>query len=132
MSATNNVVTTDQLNGLKQPINDPNAPVSAGDDPMTWTGLEDVQGSLPGHEDDFLPPIDGAQDDRYTTPIDIPATGVKFDIRRLDNLQTQEEKQRETTKNAETANTPNTAKTAGRRGNTINGMASLTGRHVVF
>jgi len=91
MSATNNVVTTDQLNGLGQPINDPNAPVSAGDDPMTWTGLEDVQGQLPGNEDDFLPPIDGAQDDRYTTPIDIPATGVKFDIRRLDNLQTQEE-----------------------------------------
>ena len=90
MSATNNAITSDQLNELGQPMNDPNAPVT-GDDPMTWSGLEDVQGRLPGNEDEFLPPIDGAQDDRYTAPIEIPATGVKFDIRRLDSLQTQEE-----------------------------------------
>lgn len=83
MSATNNVITSDQLNEFGQPINDPNPAFAPGGDPMMWTGLDG-----PG---ELEPPLDVVEDDSYAPAIDIPATGVQFDIRRLDNLQTQED-----------------------------------------
>lgn len=87
MSATNNAVTADQLDELGQPVNDPNAPLSQ-DDPMIWDNLENA---LPGSENETLPAMDAPQDDRYAPSMSIPSTGVQFDIRRLDSLQTQEE-----------------------------------------
>lgn len=87
MSATNNAVTADQLDELGQPVNDPSAPLSQ-DDPMIWDNLENA---LPGSENETLPAMDAPQDDRYAPSMSIPATGVQFDIRRLDSLQTQEE-----------------------------------------
>jgi hypothetical protein len=87
MSATNNAVTADQLDELGQPVNNPNAPLSQ-DDPMIWDNLENT---LPGNENETLPAMDAPQDDRYAPSMSIPATGVQFDIRRLDGLQTQEE-----------------------------------------
>lgn len=62
------------------PLNEFDAPMIPGEEPIM---AEDLYGVGFSSEQ--------PQDDRLAPPISIPATGVQFDIRRLDNLQTQEE-----------------------------------------
>jgi uncharacterized protein (DUF736 family) len=78
-------VTTDQLDEFGRPINDPNAPVQEGDDPMLWDSLEKT---LPGSENEPLPDVAPSTADYDTS---IPATGSQFDLGALDRIQTADE-----------------------------------------
>jgi hypothetical protein len=68
------------------PIGSP-IPADPQDDPMSMTTLQDVESMNLVGDDETLPPID----DRMMPPVSIPATGSRYDLTKLDGVQTAEQ-----------------------------------------
>jgi len=68
------------------PIGTP-VPVDPQDDPMPMNTLQEVGGMDMVGNDETLPPID----DQMLPPVTIPATGSRYDLTRLDGVQTAEQ-----------------------------------------
>jgi hypothetical protein len=68
------------------PIGAP-VPADPQEDPMSMTTLQDVESMNFVGDDEALPPID----DQMLPPLSIPATGSRYDLTRLDSVQTAEQ-----------------------------------------
>jgi hypothetical protein len=68
------------------PIGTP-VPVDPQEDPMSMNTLQEVEGMDMVGDDETLPPVD----DRMLPPVTIPATGSRYDLTRLDSVQTAEQ-----------------------------------------
>ena len=68
------------------PIGSP-IPADPQEDPMSMNTLQEVEGMDMVGDDETLPPID----DRMLPPVTIPATGSRYDLTRLDGVQTAEQ-----------------------------------------